>query len=797
MALFTLILMAAVGVTGCAVYASMSSQLPDPDITKAKGRDQTTTILDAEGKVLTKLFAEQNRQDVALDKMPQQLRDAIVATEDKRFYDHEGVDPIGIARALVVDIIRGEKAQGGSTITQQYVKQAFVNSEKTVKRKVQEAILAQKVEQQFSKDEILELYLNTIYFGHGAYGVEAASRAYFNKGVARLTLAESATLAAVVKAPGLYSPYLEPERGLARRNTVLGLMYAQGYIDEAAYEEAKSSEMELAGLRSASAARSPYFVEWVKEQLISEYGEDMVYRGGLTVRTTLDPGAQASAERTIRDILNKEDDPSAALVSIKPGDGAVVAMVGGKDFSTQQFNVAVQGKRQPGSAFKTFVLAAALQDDVWSEKGYESGAMKFPVGTQTWSVTGAGGGKTGPMRLRKATEMSVNSVYAQLILDVGAEKVVEVGEALGLRKGIEAVPAIALGGLTDGVSPLEMANAYATLAAGGKRATPYGIVEVKGPDGKLLFSAEPEVEDAIDPAVAYITTDMLSGVITRGTGTAAKIGRPAAGKTGTTQKYRDAWFVGYTPELATAVWVGHVDSQREMTNVHGRKVTGGSFPAEIWAAFMKAVLGDSPKRAFERPPGISSAEVCAVTGGKPTQFCPEKTTSMLLKGVKVTECELHKVPEEVEVPNLVGMTKAEAIAALEAALLKVKVVDRDVSGVSAGKVAEQTPAAGSKVKPETEVTIVVATGPGVNKPPVAKFSTSGEVGVEQPAEFDASASTDDGRIVKYLWEFGDGQSAEGVKVTHTFSAPGSYFVTLWVTDDRGEQSSVTREVQVR
>lgn len=794
--LFGFLGLLAIGVTGCAVYASMSSQLPDPDISKAKGRDQSTVIMDSTGRVLTRLYAEQNRQDMPLDKIPEDLRNAIIATEDKRFYDHEGVDPIGVVRGLVVDVLQGKRARGGSTITQQYVKQAFVGSDRTVKRKAQEAILAQRVERQFSKDEILELYLNTIYFGHGAYGVEAASRAYFGKEVTKITLAEAALITGVVKSPANYSPYLEPERALSRRNTVLLLMHEQGYIDQAAYQEAKDTPVELSGLRSAASTRSPYFVEWIKEQLVREYGETMVYRGGLRVRTTLDPAAQTAAEKAVQ-VLDREDDPSAAIVSIKPGNGAVVAMVGGKDFDTQQFNVAVQGKRQPGSAFKAFVLAAALQEGVFSEKSFESGASKFPVGDQTWSVTGASGGRSGPMRLRPATEQSVNSVFAALILDVGPKKVVETAEALGIRKGIDPVPAIALGGLTDGVSPLEMANAYATLAAGGKRAEPYGITEVKDPDGTVLFKAKPELTEAIDPAVAYIATDMLTGVITKGTGKAAQIGRPAAGKTGTTQKYRDAWFVGYTPELSTAVWVGHPDSQREMTSVHGRKVTGGSFPAEIWAAFMKAVLADSPASAFERPAGLSTVEVCAITGGKATPYCPDKVKALLLAGRSFDECELHQTPPEVELADLVGMTKAEALAAIEALHLKAKVVDKDVAGVSAGSVAEQKPKPGTKLKPDSVVTIVVGTGGGANRVPVAKFSASVGATLDEPVNFDASASTDDGRIVKYYWELGDGATAEGVKTSHVYSNPGTYYVTLWVTDDRGEQSSTTREVNVR
>ncbi len=284
--------------TGVAVYFSVASGLPDPDIRSARGRDQSTVIADRNGKTLARVFAEQNRQDVALSEMPEYVRQAVISTEDQRFYRHEGVDPLGVARALVVDIVRRESAQGGSTITQQYVKQAFVTSEKTLRRKAQEAILAQRVERRYTKDQILELYLNTIYFGHGAYGVEAASRAYFGKGVGKLTVPEAALLAGVIKSPGRYSPYLDPEAALARRNTVLFQMQQQGYLSPAEYEQARATPIKTAGLKPAP-ARAPYFVEWIKQQLIDEYGRQAVYRGGLRVKTTLDPKAQKAAEKAI------------------------------------------------------------------------------------------------------------------------------------------------------------------------------------------------------------------------------------------------------------------------------------------------------------------------------------------------------------------------------------------------------------------------------------------------------------------------------------------------------------------
>lgn len=794
-ALVVLLLLLAAGITGCAVYTSMARQLPDPDIKAARGRDQSTTIVDRNGKLLARLYAEENRQDIALGDMPAHLRQAVIATEDKRFYGHEGVDPIGIARALVVDIIRGEKAQGGSTITQQLVKQAFVTSEKTLKRKVQEAILAQRLERKHSKDEILELYLNTIYFGHGAYGVEAASRVYFGKGVKDVDLAEAALLAGVIKAPGRYSPYLDEEKALSRRTTVLQLMAAQGYISESELQEAKAAEIVLEGLKPRTTT-APYFVEWVKEQLIDSYGERKVYRGGLRVRTTLDISAQKAAQKAVNSTLDREDDPSAALVSLKPDTGEVIAMVGGRDFKKQQFNVAVQGRRQPGSAFKTFVLATALAAGVSPEHPYPAGPAKIPVSDGVWSVTGVSGAK-GPMRLRPATEKSVNSVYAQLIMDVGADEVVKTAESLGVDSKIEPVPAIALGGLTNGVSPLEMAEAYATLAANGTHAEPYAIIEVTDSDGTVLEKAKPTRTKAIRPEVAYLTTDILRGVLTRGTGTAARIGRPAAGKTGTTQQYRDAWFVGYTPDLATAVWVGYADAQREMTSVHGQTVTGGSFPARIWAAFMRKALAKVEPSAFDRPPGLVSRQVCSQSGGAVTPYCPSPVKALMLRGSTVESCTVHVDPVEVTVPKLVGLSKDEALARIAELKLTPKVTERSVPGVASGMVSAQTPRAGTTVKPGSTITLTVASGAPENQPPVAAFTAPTGVRAGKPVALDGGDSTDDGSIVTYLWEFGDGATATGKSVSHAWATAGVYEVILWVTDDRGAQASVTRRVTVR
>ena len=784
-------------VTAGIIYMTMSASLPDPNAALARGRDQTTVITDRRGRVIAKLFAEQNRSDKSLSAIPLTLQHAVISTEDQRFYEHAGVDPLGIARAVLADVVLRRRAQGGSTITQQYVKQAFVGDERSIKRKVMEAMLAQRVEKRYTKNQILELYLNTIYFGHGAYGVESASQVYFGKPVGKLSIPEAAMIAGVIKSPGRYSPYLNPVDAKQRRDTVLAQMRDQNYITQQEYDAAVASPIKTVGLNSAS-EQAPYFVEWVKTQLAYRFDQDQLYRGGLVIKTTLDLDAQHAAEDAISSTLNRKGDPSAALVAIKPGTGEVLAMVGGRDFKTQQFNAAVQGAgRQPGSSFKPFVLATALANGVSPEQTFSSGPVKLSVGNQVWSVTGAEGGKRGPMRLRVATEHSVNSVFAQLILKVGPKKVVETAEKMGLHKGIAPVPAIALGGLADGVTPLEMADAYATLAAGGQHATPYGVTQVTGPGGKVLFSVKPKTDTALDPAVAYLTTDILTGVIKRGTGTAAAIGRPAAGKTGTTQQNRDAWFVGYTPQLAAAVWMGYPEAQRAMVNIHGRTVYGGLFPARMWQAFMRAALAKEPAVDFARPPGLKHATICLDTGMAATAYCPHTASALFLDSTNLASCTLHVAPKEVTVPNLVGMTKEAALLALEKFKLVPKVVEKDTSGVAAGIVAYQTPKAGSIATSQTVVTLTVSNGGVTNTPPVPAFTMGTTAKPGETVSIDGSPSKDDGKIVKWYWEFGDGATGNGPKISHAWTDPGTFEVTLWVTDDKNQQASLTKSIKIQ
>ena len=709
-------------VSGCVLYSSVSASLPDPS-KPLRGTEQSTRITDRNGAVITELFTDQNRTNVTLKDIPPVMRNAIVATEDQRYYQHQGVDFLGTLRAAFADVLGGRASQGGSTITQQYVKKAFLTPDKTLKRKLAEAVLAFRVEQAYSKDKILEMYLNTIYFGHGAYGVSTAAATFFGKPRSALTAPEAAVLAGVVKSPANYSPYLQPASAKRRRDTVLMQMRDQGYLTPAGYAAAIATPIVVAPLKRGSKV-APYFVEYVRDQLVKQYGSDLVYRGGLKVTTTLDLGLQAAAENAVAKALSKPGDPSAALVTTDPKTGAILAMVGGRDFANQQYNVVTQGHRQPGSAFKPFVLATALDQGVSPEQVFESGPVKLDVpGSGQWSVTGASGNRSGPMRLRAATWDSVNAVFAQLIMQVGADKVAATAKTMGISTPITAVPAIALGGLKEGVTPLEMAAAYGTLANGGTRMEPFGVLEVRDGSGKVLSRAKPAGTKAIDPAVAYLTTDILKGVMAQGTGKPAQIGRPAAGKTGTTQEYRDAWFAGYTPDLTTVVWVGYPDAQKAMASVHGIKVTGGSFPAQIWQTFMKVASAPFPKNDFQRPSGLIEMTYCQDSGGKATQYCPRTATGLFLAAKLPADCPLHKAPTTVTVPNLVGMKKDAATAALTKLALLFKVVEKDVAGATPGTVTGQDPKADSAVPISTVVTVTVATSG--KQPPAPSMSPSG------------------------------------------------------------------------
>ncbi|MHB1342498.1 MAG: transglycosylase domain-containing protein [Coriobacteriia bacterium] len=629
---------------GLGVYLyNLSRTLPDlrvdPD---AFMPARTSVVYAADGTLLAAWHGEQDRTVVRLDQIPQTMQDATIAIEDERFYQHQGVDVEAIMRALRANSEAGEYAQGGSTITQQVVKLLFTDGERTLTRKIREALMAYQLETKADKAQVLETYLNLVYFGQGSYGVESASQTYFGKPASELTAAESAMLAGLIQSPSRYCPTLHPEAALERRNVVLAKMKELGHLSAEEHRAAIEAEM-LYAEPAAATQTAPYFVEYVKQTLIDALGSEMVFQGGLRVYTTLHPAIQAQAEEAARALLPSEKDPEASVVCVDHTTGHIVAMVGGRDPVKDKFNLAVQGRRQPGSAFKPFVLVTALKEGIRPGDVFSAAPYTVKVTDGVWSVQNYENAITsGSMTLAAATNWSVNAVYARLIMKVGPQDVVETAKAMGITTQLDPNPAIALGGLKNGVSPLEMASAYGTIASGGIRREPTAIVRVTDDRGTLVYEPAGTESRAIPEGVAKQASLMLHDVVEGGTGTAAKIGQWAAGKTGTTQAYRDAWFVGYSGDLCTAVWVGYRQGQVSMTNVHGIKVTGGSYPARVWQRFMS-------KAVKERTTPIAPATPPATPGD---QTPP---------GVKVTICTQSLLLANDRCPSRVEMYLDDAL----------------------------------------------------------------------------------------------------------------------------------------
>lgn len=610
-----------------------------PDLGSAPGALQaarTSVVYAADGTVLTEWHGEQDRKVVDITVVPKVLRDAVVAAEDERFFEHDGVDTGAVLSALRGTSGGGASGTGASSITLQLVRMLFDDGRSGgLTRKVRQALMAYQLEARTSKQRVLEGYLNMVYFGNGRYGVESAARGYFGKPASDLTLAESALLAGAIRSPARYSPTVDPVAAKTRRDEVLARMRDLGLITSEQEVEARATPVKLNGAKAEGSKVAPYFVEYVKQQLIEKMGSKAVFTGGLRVYTTIEPAAQRAAEEAVASVLPDAADPECALVALDPRDGRVLAMVGGRDFAAAQYNLAAQGHRQPGSAFKPFVLVAALESGVSPDRTFDTSSYTVRVKDGYWRVENYENGfTTGRLTLRAATDWSVNAVFARLIMEVGPEKVVDAAKRMGITSALEPNPAIALGGLSKGVSPLEMASAYGTLASGGMHAPPVAVLKVTDDRGTLLFGSKTKPTRAVAQEVASQASGMLRDVVERGTGTNARIGRAVAGKTGTTQSYRDAWFVGYTGEMVAAVWVGYREAQVDMVNVHGIKVTGGSFPAIIWSRFATVALpilaapprppaGDAPDDSGTPGSDLVRVRICRDTFLLANPRCPD------------------------------------------------------------------------------------------------------------------------------------------------------------------------------
>jgi penicillin-binding protein 1A len=633
--------------------ASILSAVPDRDALRGIGTmAQATTLLDAKNQHAFTIFREQ-RIDVPLSRISKQLIQAILAIEDQRFYDHSGVDVVRVVGAALNNVLEGRFAQGGSTLTQQLARQSFLTPDKTLRRKITEIFVAARLERQFTKDEILGLYLNKVYFGDGLYGVEAASLGYFGKHASEVSVAEAALLAGLVKAPSSYAPTVSLDRAKARRNVVLQAMRDEGVIDRATYDTAAREPVKLDDALRRGEAYGQYFKEEVRRFLVQKFGWERVYQGGLKVYTTVDLDMQKAAEaevtRALAEIEKRQgakktegaDSLQAALVALDPHSGEVRAMVGGRDFEQSSFNRATQAKRQPGSAFKPFVYAAAL------EQGFSPATLIENLDEPIMTLQGAWVPEdehldSPSITMRMALRTSSNRAAVQMLDEVGIPVAVQYAERMGVGS-VPSVPSLALG--SGEVTLLSMTTAFSTFANDGLVPTPILVRRVEGNNGEVLYLNEDVQQRAISEITAFQMSEMLADVVNSGTAWPARregFTRPAAGKTGTTNDYHDAWFIGFTPHLTTGVWVGYDQP---------RTIIGRGYAAELavplWARFMKEATRDDKADWFTRPSGVTTARICRLSGKLATDACHDDQRSLayyenFVAGTEPTEtCPIH------------------------------------------------------------------------------------------------------------------------------------------------------------
>ena len=710
------------------LLTAIRSELESLDPSSASG-DVDTVVYSApnrsgERRVLAILRGNESRVLVDSKEIAPIMKQAIVAVEDKRFYEHNGVDVRGIARALWQDIRSQQVVEGGSTITQQYVKNAYSRNEQTIGRKVREAALAWQLTQRWSKDRILTAYLNTIYFGNGAYGVLQAARTYFGgKSASELTLPEAALLAGIPASPALYDPVQHPVAAGQRRSFVLEQLADQGRITAAERRRAeatplpKPEDVRLPGTQGPA----PYFVNYVTDQLVDQYGDPkLVFGGGLEVTTTLDLELQEQAREAIEKVLKDPDGPAAALVAINPRTGGVKAMFGGTNFRRSQFNLATQAERQPGSSFKPIVLASAFRQGIAPATRLSSKPIEIDAGDRVWKVSNYEGTYLGEVDLARAMVSSDNSVYAQLTKIVGPKAIVDTARKLGIRSELPAYFSIGLGAVA--VNPLDMTRAYATIANDGQRIDgsitgdrPRVVRTVKQRRTGEVRQNEPVREPVLSKSEAVTITSILEQVVEQGTGRRADLAdRTAAGKTGTTDDYGDAWFVGYTPELVVAVWVGYPNELRPMeTEFNGEPVSGGTLPALIWKAFMTKALADEPPRSFDPAPYLPSYGLRVVFRDgqwrRDNGYCPStRVISYFADSPPKSTATCYA--NEVSVPLLVGRSLESARVALESVPLTPDVIYVPAKPrTRPGEVLRQLPRGGGFLSANGTVRIFVST----------------------------------------------------------------------------------------
>jgi penicillin-binding protein 1A len=649
---------------GIVVLSVAKKDLPDPVSLQTYKPPLTTKVFDRNDSLIYEFYVER-RDPIPLDSMPSQLVEAFIAVEDERFYKHWGVSPHDIIRAFFMNLAAGRIVEGGSTITQQLARNMFLTFEQSLIRKIKEAVLAVQLEKMYAKEEILEMYLNQVYFGHGAYGVEAAAQRFFDKSLCELDLDELCLVAGLTRSPTYYSPYEHPERAKTRRNRFINALYTTGRIDVKTRDEAVVAEIELAP-RKLPPNEAPYFVEEIRRYLERKYGSGLIYSEGVYIYTTLDLKMQRIANKVVEEHLLEiehtknlevlksdydtvtftDESPApgylqGALVAMDVHTGEVLALVGGRDYKQSSFDRAVQAKRQPGSSFKVFVYTAAL------DNGFTPGDVEFdaPVlvrtGRSLYAPANWDRKFFGPMTLREGLAQSRNLVAVRLTRYVGPEMVAEYAYRMGIRSPLKPVLSIGLGAVE--VTPIEMATAFSTLANQGYRVEPVFIRRIVSRDGEIIEEWFPQQgEQVLSPQTSFLVTSMMQSVISSGTATGIRrrgFTRVAAGKTGTTDDFTDGWFVGFTPEIACAVWVGF---DKRQTIYRG--ASGGSCAAPIWAEFMKAATDTIPSSNFKMPEGIVTRDICTLTGQLATPDCPHRRTEYFLSGTEPTlTCQYHRL----------------------------------------------------------------------------------------------------------------------------------------------------------
>jgi penicillin-binding protein 1A len=604
---------------------------------------EATRVYAADGQLIASLYQE-NRASVPLDRIPQVLRRAVIDTEDAAFYRHHGISLRGVLRASFRNVRERGLAEGGSTITQQLARNLFLTNEKALSRKIAEMLLAIQIERRLTKDEILERYLNQVYFGQGAYGVEAAAEVYFGKPAKGLTLPESALLAGLIRAPSYYSPYDHLDRAKVRRAEVLQRMVDLGDITPRQMHQAQNASIHLIekGNMGFVGIRAPYFVSYILPQLLQRYGEEVLYKGGLRIYTTLDLTMQAAADAAVRQGIDEGTQQhlnahQGAMVVLDPNTGYIRAMIGGYDFRASQFNRAWQAHRQPGSAFKPFTYTTAILRGFPLTTMLDDEPISFPLpGGKVWEPKNFDQKWHGSITMRYALENSINVATIRLEEKIGPKAIIATAQRMGIQSHLEPVLSLTLG--SSDVTLLEMASAYGVFASGGVRATPLAVLKVTDSKGKVLEENVPQRTVVLSPEVAYVMTDLLKGVVKRGTGVAAGIGIPQAGKTGTADDYRNAWFIGFTPALVTGVWVGNDDDSPM------NRVVGGSLPARIWATFMKQATAHLDNKDWPRPVNVVEVSLCGSTGTPAGSDCADSRTELFIKGTEPDSGDASHAP---------------------------------------------------------------------------------------------------------------------------------------------------------